>query len=110
MSSHPLRHKFGAKRVEYDGIKFDSTLEGKYYLYLKQLKMAGEVIVFLRQVPFHLPGGTTYRVDFQVFWKDGTVTFPDVKGMLTKDFIMKKKQVEDLYSPIEITVVKKGDF
>lgn len=106
----PVRHKYKAVRTELDGIKFDSKLEGKYYLYLKQLKMAGEVVQFLRQVPFHLPGGTRYVVDFQVFWKDGRVEFIDVKGMETAAFKKSKKQVEELYQPITVKVLKKGDF
>ena len=98
------KHKFNATKTEFDGIKFDSKKEAKYYYELKMRKMAGEIIFFLRQVPFHLPGGVTYRVDFQEFHADGTVKFVDVKGMKTKDFIMKKKMVEDLY-PVEIETV-----
>lgn len=105
-----LKHKYNAVSVNTDGIRFASKLESNYYLYLKQLKRAGEVIQFLRQTPFHLPGKVTYRVDFQVFWKGGNVEFVDVKGQETKDFIRNKKMVEDLYAPIEIKVVKKGDF
>ena len=104
-----IRHKFNARKTECDGIKFDSKLEGSYYTLLKALERSGNVVFFLRQVPFHLPGGTTYRVDFQVFWSSGDVTFDDVKGMMTKEFIRNKKQVEDLY-PVEIRVIKKGDF
>ena len=97
-------HKFFAKRTEYDGIKFDSKKEANYYLQLKQRIKCNEVIFFLRQVPFHLPGNVTYRVDFQEFHQDGTVHFIDVKGMQTKDFIMKKKMVESLY-PVEIEII-----
>lgn len=99
------RHKFNAVRTEIDGIKFDSKAESKYYSNLKIKVQAGIVIFFLRQVPFHLPGGVTYRVDFQEFHSDGSVHFVDVKGMETKDFIMKKKIVEDLY-PVKIEVVR----
>ncbi|MCP5244853.1 MAG: DUF1064 domain-containing protein [Burkholderiales bacterium] len=98
------RHKFNAVRTDIDGIKFDSKKEAKYYGDLKLRKMAGEVLFFLRQVPFHLPGGVTYRVDFQEFHADGSVKFVDVKGMETSEFIMKKKMVEDLY-PVEIEIV-----
>lgn len=105
-----LRHKYRAKPTKVDNIRFPSLLESRYYTYLKQLKTSGEIIQFLRQVPFHLPGNTKYVVDFQVFWKDGTVEFIDVKGMETNAFIKAKKQVEDLYAPIEIKVVKKGEF
>lgn len=104
------RHKYNTQRVEYDGINFDSKLEGDYYLYLKKLKQCGEVVQFLRQVPFHLPGNTRCVVDFQVFWADGNVEFIDVKGRELDSFIKNKKQVEDLYNPIKIKVVKRGDF
>ncbi len=98
------RHKFHAKPTETDGIKFPSKKEARWYETLKLRVVAGEVVFFLRQVPFHLPGGVTYRLDFLEFWSDGTVHCVDVKGMRTKDFIMKKKMVENLY-PIEIEVV-----
>jgi prepilin-type processing-associated H-X9-DG protein len=65
------------------------------------LRAGGEVVFFLRQVPFHLPGGVVYRCDFQVFWADGHVSFEDAKGHRTKDFIRNKKMVESLY-PVEI--------
>ncbi len=46
-----VRHKYnqyGAVKMEFDGIKFDSKLEGQYYLYLKQIKDTGEVVQFDR--------------------------------------------------------------
>ena len=105
-----MRHKYGASKTVLRGISFDSKLEASYYNYLQGLAATGDIITFLRQPVFHLPGKTTYRADFQIFWADGSVTFDDVKGFLTKEFIKNKKQVEDIYSPIEIRVIKKGDF
>lgn len=102
-------HKFKSIKSEYDGFKFDSKLEGAYYNHLKVLQRIGDVVFFLRQVPFHLPGNVTYKVDFQVFYSSGDIRFVDVKGMETKDFIRNKKQVESLF-PVVIDVVKKGDF
>lgn len=98
------KHKFNAKQTTCDGIKFSSKKEADYYLKLKLARKAGDVIFFLRQVPFHLPGGVTYRVDFQEFREDGTVHFVDVKGFKTKEFILKRKMVEDLY-PVNIELV-----
>ena len=100
-----IRHKYNAKPVEHDGIRFDSTKEAKRYETLKLLRAAGEVLAFLRQVPFHLPGGVRYVCDFAVFWADGSVTFEDVKGFKTESYKAKKRMVEDLYSPITITEV-----
>ena len=101
-----LRHKFGAKRCEKDGIKFPSLLEGRYFEKLKRLQEEGVVTMFLRQPLFDLVGKIQYRADFLVFYSDGTASVIDCKGVETKDFIMKKKMVEATY-PIEIEVVKK---
>ena len=100
-----IRHKYHAKQVERDGIRFASTKEAKRYETLKLLRAAGEVLAFLRQVPFHLPGGVRYVCDFAVFWADGSVTFEDVKGFKTASYKAKKRMVEDLYAPITITEV-----
>jgi len=102
-------HKFKAKSVKDEGHHFPSTLEWKYFKHLEKLQSDGEVLFFLRQVPLHLPGGVKYVVDFLVFYSDETCSFIDVKGMETSEFLLKKKMVEDLY-PIEIEIVKKGDF
>ncbi|WP_298613449.1 DUF1064 domain-containing protein [uncultured Thiothrix sp.] len=103
------RHKFNAKKVEYDGIKFDSILEGDFYLHLKLQQRAGIVLFFLRQVPIHLPGGTKLVVDFQVFYTDGSCRFFDTKGVETPEFLIKKREIEHHY-PFEIEVIKRGDF
>lgn len=100
----PIYHKFGAVKTEVNGIKFHSKKEARYYEELLLRQKAGDVVFFLRQVPFHLPGNVVYRVDFQEFLSNGTVEFIDVKGMRTKEYIMKKKLVESLY-PIEIKEV-----
>ena len=107
MIRHNLKkNKYNAKPTEVDGFRFDSKREAERYTELKLLKKSGEVIQFLRQVPFHLPGSVTYRVDFMIFWNGGTVSFEDVKGVETQSFKEKKKIVEELYKPIVIEVVK----
>ena len=88
-----------------DGIVFDSKKEARYYMELKLRVKAGEVILFFRQIPFHLPGNTRYVVDFLEFHTDGSVHFVDVKGRFTPEYIRNKKQVEELYKPIKIEEV-----
>lgn len=105
-----LTHKYNAKKTELDNIKFDSKLESRYYKYLKDLQLLNEVVFFLRQVPFHLPGGVKYVVDFQVFYKNGDIEFVDVKGIDTAMSKAKRKIVEHLYKPVLIKIVTKGDF
>ena len=98
------RHKYHAKPVDIDGIKFHSKKEGRYYQQLKILKRNGDVVFFLRQTPFHLPGGVVYRADFMVFWSDGRAEVVDVKGYRTPQYKEKKKLVEALY-PIKIVEI-----
>ncbi len=99
-----MHHKFFAKPTEVDGIKFSSLKESRYYQELKLRQKAGEVLFFLRQVPFALPGNTKYLLDFMVFLADGTVECVEVKGYMTDMGKLKLKQVEDLY-PISIIIV-----
>lgn len=100
-----VRHKYHAKPMVNDGIRFDSKGEAKLYDQLKLQQKSGEVLFFLRQVPIHLPGGTKLVIDFQVFYSSGLVRFLDYKGMETDGFKIKKREVEALY-PIEIELVK----
>lgn len=99
-----IRHKFKAKPQELDGIKFPSKKEAKRYRELKTLQELGEVLFFLRQVPFHLEAGVKYVCDFLVFWTNGEVSIEDVKGIKTDMYILKKKMVEATY-PVTITEI-----
>ena len=95
------KHKYNAKKTERDGFNFDSQKEARRYDQLLLLKESGDVLFFMMQCPFHLPGNVKYRVDFLVFWSDGNVSVEDVKGFRTPQYKMKKKMVESLY-PITI--------
>ena len=99
-----IRHKYKAVRTETNGIKFPSKKEARRYIELGLLQRAGDIVFFLRQPLFDIGGGTTYKADFLIFWADGHVSVEDVKGMLTKEFVKAKKQVEALY-PIIIEVI-----
>jgi hypothetical protein len=99
-----VKHKFHAKPTDYNGHKYHSQKEANYAAKLDLLVKAGVVLFYLEQVPFRLPGNTKYVVDFAVFYADDRVDFVDVKGLKTPSYIMKKKQVEELY-PIFITEV-----
>lgn len=106
----PKRNKFGATAVVVDDMRFDSKAEARYYeaLKLRQAANNDPLIYFLRQVPFDLPGGVTYRCDFMLVERAGTeiqCRFIDVKGHETAMFRTKKKMVESLY-PVTIEVVK----
>ena len=98
-----LKHKFHARPTKKNNIHFDSKKEAQYYEKLNILKKSGEILFFLRQVPFDLPGGVKYRLDFLEFWANGEIVFTEVKGFMTKQAKDKIKMVEDLYN-IEINI------
>jgi hypothetical protein len=100
-----VRHKFKAVRCEKDDIKFPSKAEKRYYETLKILQRSGEIVFFLRQPRFDLPGGVKYIADFQIFWANGEVEFIDVKGYDTPNSKSKRKMVESVY-PVKIKIVK----
>lgn len=95
------RNKYNAKKTVVDDIAFDSRKEADRYKELKLLKKSGHVVFFLRQVPFHFPGGK-WTCDFLVFWENGACTVEDVKGHRTAEYKRIKKIVEAHY-PITVT-------
>jgi hypothetical protein len=110
-------NKFHATPTVSNSIRFASKGEAALYDRLRMLESAGLIHYFLRQVPFHLPGNIVYRADFMVvmndrFHKNGVTRYLDFKGgPLHPIFVLKRKQVEELY-PVKIEVVtrKKGGF
>ncbi len=104
---NPLAHqlnKYRNERTVIDGISFASKKEAKRYKELMYARLSGDCLWFLRQTPFHLAGGVKYISDFIVFWRDGSITIEDVKGIKTPVYLLKKKQVEATY-PITITEI-----
>lgn len=100
-----IKHKYHATQTVNDGIKFSSKLESRWYSVIRDMQEGGELLFFLRQVPFHLPGGVTYRADYMLFYANGNVEVWECKGFDTPEWKIKKKLVESIY-PIEIKVVK----
>ncbi len=101
----PKRSKYGNKKVEVNGMKFDSIHEASVYGDLLLRKTTGEILCILRQVPFDLPGGIVYKADFVVIGNDMKVEdVIDAKSEITRKdrvYINKKKQIKALYG-IEI--------
>lgn len=104
----PKRRKYGNRRVEIDGMKFDSKHEAGAYIMLMQRVKAGELKCVLRQVPFDLPGGIRYIADFVTIRPDMSIeAVIDAKSEATKKnrvYINKKKQMKAVWG-IEIVEV-----
>lgn len=102
------KNKYGNKKVEADGYKFDSRLEYRYYLHLMALVQKGFIKRFEMQVPFTIfdayttSGGRkvpaiVYKADFVVHYPNGKIEVVDTKGVETADFKIKKKLFDYRY-------------
>ncbi len=82
--AQPPEHKYRARRtVLGDGRKYPSGKQARYAQELDLRVKAGEVLWYLEEVPFRLPGGVKYRLDVLEFHADGTVHLVEVKGKKT---------------------------
>ena len=99
------KSKYKAVRCEVGGLKFDSKAEARYFMDLRIRQKIGEVLWFIRQPSFDLPGGIKYRADFLEVREDGTVAVVDVKGFETPEFRLKHRLLKEAY-PFELEVVK----
>lgn len=108
--------KYGNKKVEYNGLKFDSKKEKDRYIFLKEQERLGNIQDLQLQVKYELiPAikeeyvehlktkdrvktrtvqlAITYTCDFQ-YYKNGELVIEDVKSspkMLAKEYVLKKK-------------------
>jgi hypothetical protein len=101
------RSKYGAKKTEIDGIRFDSKLEAKRYSILKIARDAGH-LTFEMQVRYdlHVNGDHIcfYKADFVVTYPAGRVVVEDCKGVKTPVYKLKKKMMKAIHG-IEIVEI-----
>jgi hypothetical protein len=115
VSEYSPANKYRAKKVEIDGIIFDSGKEAEIYTDLKKQKANGDIKDFAMQVTFELipkqtelttvfdkkglpkqkdkvvENAVKYIADFVVYHHDGEVAIVDPKGKRTKDYVIKRK-------------------
>ena len=107
--------KYKSKRVTVDGLTFDSKAEANRYLYLRDAQKRGDIKNLQMQVKYVLIPAQyehdrtgkvcgkikgrllereiSYRADFTYEDKDGNLIVEDVKGMKTKEYILKRKMM-----------------
>jgi hypothetical protein len=101
-----MRHKFNAKPTIFNDQRYASKLEAKYAQRLNTAKGRGELVFWLEQVGFKLPGNIKYVLDFMEFWANGDIICTEVKGFMTPSAAIKIKLFEETY-PITLNIVKK---
>ena len=106
-----MKNKYNAKKIEYNGVKFDSQFELKCWIYLEELASEGKIKDLNRQVKFEIiPANSVYRAvnyvaDF-TFYVDNEYIVADAKGLVLPEFRLKQKIFFDKYKK-QIYVFKK---
>jgi len=85
--------KYRNQRVAVGDEIFDSKLEADGWRAQLRRMESGEARLVLRQVSFPLPGAVRYRCDYFVCLTAGGFEVIDAKGVLTKEFVIKAKQM-----------------
>jgi hypothetical protein len=94
--------KYGAKKCQWMGKRFDSKHEMERYKQLYLMEKAGAISDLQTQVKFELipkqngEQPVCYIADF-VYWQDGRCVVEDAKGVRTRDYIIKRKLMLQMY-------------
>jgi hypothetical protein len=106
--------KYKNKKIEIDGIKFDSKDESLYYLLLKEFKEEGAIKDFKLQPKYELVPkfkymgesrrAITYTPDFKVIHTNDTISVIDIKsiGTATQQGELRRKLFEYKYPNISL--------
>ena len=95
-------NKYHARKTTVCGRTFDSRREAEVYLELLAQKQAGEIVRIGFQPSYTLLAGfvdntgkkqrpITYTADFFVTYDDGRSEVIEVKGVRTRDYLLRKK-------------------
>ena len=95
-------NKYNARKTTVCGRTFDSKREAEVYLELLAQKQAGEIVRIGFQPSYTLLAGfkdntgknqkpITYTADFFVTFADGHSEVIEVKGVRTRDYLLRKK-------------------
>ena len=94
------RSKYGNKKVELDGYKFDSIKEKNRYVELMLMQKVGEISALEVHLSFDLPVNSVliakYVSDF-TYYREGNYCVEDAKGFKTPVYRLKKKLMKAIY-------------
>lgn len=102
------QNKFGAKKTEYEGYRYDSKFEASVAAELDLRKKAGEILDWDRQFKLEMWACTsdgkpafkvTHKVDFRLHHKDGSYELLEAKGVVTGDYKWRRKFLENIWLP-----------
>lgn len=101
-------NKFGAKKTEFNGRKYDSKFEAGVAQELDLRLKSGEITIIEPQFKVEmwayrengLPAfKVSHKIDFRVRLKDGSYELIEAKGVETADYKMRRKFLEKIWLP-----------
>ena len=123
MFSQRYGNKYGAKKTEYNGRKYDSKYEAGVAQELDLRLKAGELLEvepqYKADVWCYREDGTkafkvSHKIDFRVKHKDGSYELIEAKGVETSDYKWRRKFLEEIWLPAHpdhiYTVVKQRSW
>lgn len=112
-------NKYGAKKTEYNGYKYDSKYEAGVAQELDLRLKAGDIKAVDNQFKVEMwcyrSDGTAafmvkHKVDFRITHNDGSYELTEAKGYETEDYKWRRKFLENIWLPEHLdytyTVVK----
>ena len=107
-SNRRWNNKYGAKKTEYNGRKYDSKFEAGIAAQLDLRMRAGEFLAWEPQYKVEMWAYNkhgekaikkTHKVDFRIHEDDGTFTLLEAKGFETSDYLDRKRWLLKLWLP-----------
>lgn len=101
-------NKYGAKRTEFNGYKYDSKFEASVAQELELRKQAGDIKDYDRQYKIeawaYRENGlkafkVSHKVDFRIHHNDGSFELYEAKGVETSDYLWRRKFLEHIWLP-----------
>lgn len=110
------RSRYTSYKPVIDGIKFDSLMEGKYYVYLKDMLRQNQISHLTLQPSYTLQeafskNGKKFRpivyiADFKFLDKENREIVVDIKGKETVEFKLKQKLFEYKFPDLSLSVIQ----
>lgn len=117
------QNKYGAKRTEFNGYKYDSKFEASVAMELELRKKGKDILGYDRQYKVEIwicdSSGApkikvSHKVDFRIHHKDGSFELCEAKGIETADYKWRRRLLEDIWLPdhpdYTYTVVKQKTY
>jgi hypothetical protein len=116
-------NKYGAKRTEFNGRKYDSKFEAGVAQELDLRLKAGDIKAIEPQYKVEMwvyredgqkAFKVSHKVDFRVENNDGSFELVEAKGVETTDYRWRRRCLEELWLPLHLdhtyTVVKQRSY